>query len=46
MQETHKDMAKSTIRGGDCGDYDYDYDDNCEIKHTGRLLQQPTKPGH
>ena len=44
MQETHKDMAKSTIRGGDCGDYDYN--DLYDIKHTGQLQQYLTNPGH
>ena len=35
-------QTKSSIRGGDCGDYDYD--DHCDIKHAGQLQQQPTNP--
>ena len=34
-------QTKSSIRGGDCGDYDND-----DHYHTGRLQQQPTNPGH
>jgi len=44
QSESHKELAKSSIRSGDCGDYDYD--DHYDIKHTGRLQQQPTNPGH
>jgi len=39
-------QTKSRIRGGDSGDYDYNYDDYYDIKHTGRLQQYPTNPGH
>jgi len=38
---TRRWQTKSSIRGGD-----YDYDDHYDIKHTGRLQQQPTNPGH
>jgi len=41
---TKRWQTKSSIRGGDCGDYDYD--DHYDIKHNGRLQQQPTNPGH
>jgi len=37
-------QTESSIRGGDCGDYDYD--DHYDMQHTGRLKQQPTNPGH
>ena len=37
-------QTKSSIRGGDYGVYDYD--DHYDIKHTGRLQQQLTNPGH
>jgi len=41
--ESHKKwQTKSSRCGGDCGDYDDHYD----IKHTGRLQQQPTNPDH
>ena len=44
---SHRELAKkSRIRGGDSGDYDYNYDDYYDIKHTGRLKQYPTNPGH
>jgi len=41
---TRRWQTKGSIRGGDCGDYDYD--NHYDIKHTGRLQQQPTNPGH
>jgi hypothetical protein len=37
-------QKKSSIRGSDHGDYDYD--DHYDIKHTDRLQLQPTDPGH
>jgi hypothetical protein len=37
-------QTKSYIRGGDYGDYIYG--NHYDIKHTGRLHQQLTNPGH
>jgi len=41
---TKRWQTKSSIRGGVCGDYDYNY--QYGIKHNGRLQRQPTNPGH
>ena len=41
---TKRRQTKSSTPGGDCGDYDYD--EHYNIKHSGRLQQQPKNPGH
>jgi hypothetical protein len=41
---TKRWQTKCPMRGGDCGDYDYD--DHYGIKHSGLPQKQPSNPGH